>query len=161
MGASTWLFGGAPLEVINYLRRKLKDEIIIRNIQGIVGGAGRCFTEKDDIALLFSAGIRRVHKGFPIYWSRAIWNVLYLRECAPEAMERKDADLFVKCIVSKMEDCSNNKNFKMIFMQSVRTFLYLLRFRLKEQDFYHMNHNHIENVLTKLLIASKKHRNIM
>ena len=156
LGASTWLFGGAPLEVINYLRRKLKDEIIIRNIQGIVGGAGRCFTEKDDIALLFSAGIRRVHKGFPIYWSRAIWNVLYLRECAPEAMERKDADLFVKCIVSKMEDCSNNKNFKMIFMQSVRTFLYLLRFRLKEQDFLSYESQSYRECFNKIINCLKK-----
>ncbi len=115
--------------------------------RNIVEAAGRCLKEKSDLALLFKAAIRKVHdidrinyergrgKTFPIQWTRAIWRVLYLREHAPDAMERNDADLFAKCIMRNMEIFVEDGNYAIAFMQSVRMFLYLLRFRIKEQSF--------------------------
>ena len=135
LGASTWLFGAAPPEVVSYLRRRLEDENATKGIGTVVEGAGRCFTEKDDIALLFKASISRLHRGFKLYWIKAIWYVFFLRDSAPDAMEKSYADIFVKQVLARMCECADSKNFTMTFMQSVRMFLYLLRFRQNEREF--------------------------
>jgi hypothetical protein len=58
-----------------------------------------------------------------------------MRDSAPDAMEKSYADMFVKQILARMCDCADSKNFATTFMQSVRMFLYLLRFRQTEREF--------------------------
>ena len=83
---ATWLFGAATLEIYNYLRGKLETEIIIDS--DLVEAVGRCFKDNNDndFALFYKAAVKQDCS--KMYWMRAIWRILSLREYAPDIMER-------------------------------------------------------------------------
>ncbi|TWU53213.1 hypothetical protein B188_11780 [Candidatus Brocadiaceae bacterium B188] len=130
--AATWLFGAAPPEVYNYLRKVLEKESMIYS-RHVIDGAGRCFKENDDIRLFYSVAVRQIR--FNIYWMCAIWRILSLREDAPDIMERSHAEKFVKEALKSMETEANQNRYASKFFQAVRMFLYVLRFRIKDTTF--------------------------
>jgi hypothetical protein len=60
-----------------------------------------------------------------------VCRALELREHAPDAMRKEDAETFVGQAVISMEGCIKGENFDRKFFQLVKLFLYLLRYRQK------------------------------
>lgn len=129
--AATWLFGAAPSEVYNYLRKKLETEIVIDS--ALVEAVGRCFKDKNDFVLFYKIAVKQDCS--KMYWMRAIWRMLSLREYAPDVMERKQAEKFVEHALKIMEAAAGQNTYRNKFFQAVRMFLYVLRFRIKEPTF--------------------------
>lgn len=129
--AATWLFGEASPETYNYLRKILEKEITINGY--VVDGAGRCFKEDDDLKLFYRIATRQPK--FKLFWMRAIWRILSLREYAPDIMERSHAEKFVNHALKIMEEEASNNTYANKYFQAVRMFLYVLRFRIKEPTF--------------------------
>lgn len=129
--AATWLFGAAPSEVYNYLRKKIETEIIIDS--AMVEAVGRCFKDKNDFVLFYKIAVKQDCS--KMHWMRAIWRMLSLREYAPDVMERNQAEKFVEHALKIMEGEASNNTYANKFFQAVRMFLYVLRFRIKEPTF--------------------------
>ncbi|TLD40996.1 MAG: hypothetical protein JETT_2724 [Candidatus Jettenia ecosi] len=129
--AATWLFGAASTKIDKYLREKLETEIIINN--NLVEAAGRCFKDNNDFALFYKVAVKQDCS--KMYWMRAIWRILSLREYAPDIMERSHAEKFVKEALKVMKEEANQNRYANRFFQAVRMFLYVLRFRIKEPNF--------------------------
>lgn len=79
--------------------------------------------------------------------------MLSLRQYAADALDNAQAGLFIQEIQSILEECVNEKNFKMKFLQAARTFLYVLRFRIKDESFLPKGSREFENILKSLRSA--------
>jgi hypothetical protein len=137
--ATTWLFAGAPPEVISYLKAKLEADGG-ETERDIIEAAGRSFAEAEDLKVLYNAIIKRVwaprdRTAFPIHSARAICRVMELRKSGPDAMTRTDAETFVEQALINMEKCVKEQNFEQTFFQAVKLFLYLLRYREIDRTF--------------------------
>ncbi|WP_347274612.1 hypothetical protein [Candidatus Kuenenia sp.] len=152
--AATWLFGAASPKIYNYLRETLEKEIVIS--RHIIDGAGRCFKEDDDIKLFFRVAARQPQ--FNIHWMHAIWRILSLREDAPDIMERSHAEKFVKEALRVMETEASNNRYLNKFFQTVRMFLYVLRFRIKEPNFLSYNSPDDRQLLFRIIMCLRKGR---
>jgi hypothetical protein len=126
--------------VLDYLKAELEASGKASK-QDVIEAASRCFVEKQDLELLYKATLQRIQdppikkQPFPNFSARAICRALELREHAPDAMRKEDAETFVKQVVINLEGCIKVRNFDRKFFQLVKLFLYLLRFREKEQLF--------------------------
>ena len=161
LGASTWLFGAVSPEVLCCLRERLEGENVKPDF---VEGAGRCFVEKDDLEVLFKAAVRRIHyvgrtgygNAFPIQWSRAIWRVLLLRENAPDAMEKEQAKIFVEYSLENMEDHASRDNYEQVFFQSIKMFVCILRFRVKDPTFLSPRLENEDQIFKRIISCLEK-----
>lgn len=147
--SSTWLFGAAPPEILDYIRNrllKMSQSVAVDNVldnRCLIYGAGRCFNEQNDIQQLYESAIRRMDEVrnsrsgvvFPIEYLRTMWRLLSLRELAPDAMNRNQAMIFVKVIIERMEEKVKESQFSQVFFQSIRTFVFLLRYRIVDSTF--------------------------
>lgn len=138
---ATWLFAGAPPEVVGYLKSELEAKWKA-SARDVIEAASRSFTEVEDLKILYRAIIDRISNPnfgdktvFPIHSARAIYRVMELRKPAPNAMTRTEAETFVEQALSNMERCVRRQEFKQSFFQAVKLFLYLLRYRKIDQTF--------------------------
>jgi hypothetical protein len=164
--AATWLYAGAPPEVIHYL----KDELTTQgkaSPQDVIEAASRAFTAVEDFEVLYRAIIGRIQDPggktpFPIYSARAIYRVLELRASSPAAMTRTMAETFVEQALRNMEKCIEEDNFKHTFFQALKLFLYLLRYREIDQTFLRYDHtrdrHQFERVIQGLDVARSRPR---
>jgi hypothetical protein len=158
--AAGWLFGGASSVVISHLRNQLEasEQTSTRDV---LEAAGRCFIERDDIALLYKAILQRIQhpipkrQPFPEFSARAIYRVLELREQALNAMRRENAENFVRQAVINMEGCVNRRDFKRRFFQFVKLFLYLLRYRENDQSFLSDSNDQEQELFDRMLCCLK------
>ena len=137
--AATWLFAGAPPEVVDHLRSELENRG--RTPEGdVIEAAGRSFIFVEDLRMLYEVIVERIHHpgngpAFPIHSASAICRILELREFGPDALTRDNAKTFMEQALIDMERCAEQQNFKQKFFQAVKLFLYLLRYREIDQDF--------------------------
>lgn len=154
---ATWLFGAASPGIYNYLRKKLETEITINN--NLVEAAGRCFKDNNDFALFYKVAVKQDCS--KMYWMRAIWRILSLREYAPDIMERSHAEKFVKEALKVMKEEANQNRYANRFFQAVRMFLYVLRFRIKEPYFLSYDSptdKQLFDKIIKCLEVAQRHR---
>jgi len=143
--AATWLFAGAPSEVIQYLKSELEKIHGEGSHQHLIEAASRALTDVDDLKLLYRAISRVItYRGchprpnqarFPLNSVRALYNVMALRTSGPEAMTRPEAATFVAATLCTMEDCVQANNYAQKFSHAAKLFLYLLRYRQVDQTF--------------------------
>jgi hypothetical protein len=145
--AATWLFAGAPPEVISYLKSELQTQGWASQ-QHVIKAASRVFTEVGDLGVLYKAIYKVItdragnpdprqprRPTFPNNSARALYRVMQLRESSPDAMIRPEAETFVEQTLINMEECVKATNFETKFFQAARLFLYLLRYREIDQTF--------------------------
>lgn len=153
--SGTWVFGATPKIFIAYLKDCLEKQGAASK-QRIVYAAGRCFLEGDQIKLIYEVIQKRIitpynHKPFPLQSVNALWRLLSLREYAADFMEREQANIFVKQILLNMEQCVSARNYEMKFRQLARAFLYILRFRIKEQSFLSASSSIDKSIFNKII----------
>jgi len=154
--AATWLFAGAPPEVINHLKAELQARGKTPE-RDVIEAAGRSFVDKEALQNLYKAIIERVrHPGdrsaFPIHSARAICRILELREGGPHAiMTRADAATFVAQALIDMEHYVEEKKFPPKFFQAAKLFLYLLRYREIDQTFLLYNNKQDRQLLDRVI----------
>jgi hypothetical protein len=136
--AATWLYASAPAEVMAHLLKELNTKLVRSN--DIFGAAGRAFTKKEDMSVVYMAIERRLNASvnivrFPIDALQAITNLLTYREFAPDAMTPSQARQFIREARDTMQDHTDARRFKRKFFQAVQLFICLLRFRIVERNF--------------------------
>jgi len=127
---STWLFAGAPENCYIYLRRMLKENNITTN-RNVVHGAGRSFSQNDDIKLFFDVAVDRIRDN-PLRtnnWVLAISRILQHRDDAPKCLSPDQALFLAKFACDRMKSQLRQGNIKQIFKNSAHLFLFLLRWR--------------------------------
>jgi hypothetical protein len=136
--AATWLYAAASHEVIEHLTNELRRRLVTAN--DVFEAAGRAFTTKEEMSLLYSAIERRLNTNatiapFPINVQRAITNLLTYREFAPDALTPFQARQFTERALDIMQMYRGNNNFARGFFQAVHLFISLLRYRVVDHDF--------------------------
>jgi hypothetical protein len=152
--AATWLFAGAPPEVISHLKAVLQAREKTPE-RDVIEAAGRSFVDKEALQCLYKAIIERVRSpgersAFPIHSARALCRILELRESGSHAiMMRTDAETFVVQALIDMEHYVEAKKFPPKFFQAAKLFLYLLRYREIDQTFLLYNNEQDHQLLDR------------
>jgi hypothetical protein len=139
---ATWLFGKTP----EHLRKGIQPYLLRQIGNGndwnyMVDAVGRAFNSKHEFQLLYDVVLKRIRTNhnnpFPIYSARALWRVLSMRKDSPLYMEKNQAVAYVNesLRIMEQEALQNNENFQKNFFQAAGLFLFLLRFRIKDNKF--------------------------
>lgn len=132
---SGWLYLSAPPELIDEMRRILREHHYSSEWRAAVEAGSRAFAKIDDFRLLFhsianlASDDQFEHKTFPIYAARAICNVLMFRQDGERGLDNKMAQLFARRALQRLLNQQEKMNFKSLYFQLIRLLLYLLRYR--------------------------------
>jgi len=134
----TWLFGKTPENMKQGIYEYITGPYG-NNWNWMIEAAGRSFTTGEDYQLLYYRILKRINSNqnntFPICCSNALWRVLSMRENSPMHFTRLQAKTFTEEAVKKMEQEAGVGNYQNKFFKAARLFLFLLRFRVVDQDF--------------------------
>ncbi|MDR2030024.1 MAG: hypothetical protein LBP65_00980 [Puniceicoccales bacterium] len=135
----SYCYAAAPEEFLEHMRRSFESFIADPTIS--IGRhtnyAGRCFHKLADMQLFFRAMERRLQAGIEgtNNWLAAFINLFQFRENAQSAMSHSGANFFAKCFLRILRREMEKKTICVRFMNALRAFAALLRYRLEQEDF--------------------------
>lgn len=155
--AATWLYSAASQEIIEHLLNELSPSLVRAN--DVFDAAGRSFTLKEHISVLYAAIERRLNStartAFPIQAQHAITNLLTYREFAPDALTASQAKRFTEKARDILQMYTNSQTFDRGFRQAAHLFIGLLRFRIVDRDFLNPQNPMDEQLFTDILTCLK------
>jgi hypothetical protein len=138
--ASARLYKNAAENIIQYVSRNLEELGEAAN-QMLIDPAGRMFSMKPEISRLFKAIYERTINpvsgmAFPVYSAKAVLRILEWRAAGPFAMSAVQANAFLKNSLNRIyETCILKHNYKIVFFENIKLFLYIFRFREADSSF--------------------------
>jgi hypothetical protein len=135
----SYCYAAAPEELLGHMRRRFEDFIVDPHIP--TGRceiyAGRCFHRQSDMGLFFRAIKGRLRQGIEgtNNWLVAFVNLFQFRENAQSALLPQWAEFFAECFLRILRGEMKKMAIRVRFMNALRAFAALLRYRLEQEDF--------------------------
>jgi|GEM_PF-3506148 len=165
LNTSTWLYTSASAVVKEFILSSFRNnETSNLGMVTITYAAGRCLSEVDEMRIFYRSAINKIRdsRSFPVYWPAAIYRLMSLREFSPDALQRIDADMFVRFALGRMQECVEDSRFENVFFQVIKMFLYILRYREIDPNFLSPSVQEDRDLfaaIIRALEAAKKHFN--
>jgi len=135
-----WMYAGMPARLQTHVEDELSSFSRTQKVHpSILGAAGNSLTSSHQFKLLISAAHRRFEMSTEGInnWLRALRNIIQYRETAlhPQAADRKTIARIAAVVTETIRSQVSQRNFEILFGNSLRITIFLLKRRRYDPDF--------------------------